>query len=675
MKKLIYFTAVSALAVLSSCTKESQVGETVTIRAAISTAVPSTTKTAYVAGGNYSWTASEKISVGTSDGEYVTFDVVDPSAGTFSHTFGGSTPSLQVAVSPVQSGTYTSESDFQVKLPAVYNNYESGTANALMIGIPATSGSYTFKFARAAGLLKVTYENAPVGTTGLTFQASGNITGTISMTGTDVAGIEITSANPGLDGNTVNLNLASATTVEQDLEFFIPVPTGNYTSFSMNLKGSESIVSSTRKEMSAPVTIERGQNLILPVITLQSGFTPVTVGATDNSANFGEAKGDAYAVPAGKVLHLEFTNYTGKAENFHNWILVCSNTIEGTTGYYDYFAIRPDNWGWSVGDAANYNPARLVTTGIDWAAFKDAMDGASVTITVEHTTSGSAIVKAKCVSSDNNYTFTTEYSHPVSTTEDIYTCLWFEKAHGEINKVWYSNSRKTSVSSLSTTYNYYVYEDNLDLSVIGGPKKDVLATYNDGETAAVPANLLSFAADTYIAPTAGNQSVDVTFNGTPTTISIPVVKGTGAFGNVKLVTSGLEYSPFFGDVVPGTPVSKTLYVYSSCTNYWASPCVDCASAGFSKFYASFRMDNFGWGDNYSSATLESNWNWDIFADMQNHDTVVITWTNNTTTADVRFDATYWTGETHYQSFSGLTIENGELAYRCFTENSYVVVLD
>ncbi len=673
MKKFIFFATVSALAILSSCTKESHVGETVTIKAAISQAVPST-KTAYVAGGNYSWTASDKISVGTSDGGYVTFDVVDPAAGSFSHTFGGVTPSLLVAVSPVQSTTFTSETDFQVQLPAVYDNYVSGTANALMIGVPATSGSYTFKFARAAGLLKVTYENAPVGTTGLTFQASGNITGTISMSGISVSGLEITSSNPGLTGNTVDLNLAEATTAVQDLEFFIPVPTGNYTSFSMNLKGSADIISSTSKQMNANVTLSRGQNLILPVITLQSGFTPVTVGATDNSANFGEAKGEAYAVPAGKVLHLEFTNYSGKAENFHNWILLCSNTIEGAVGYYEYFAIRPDNWGWSAGDAVNYNPARLVTTGIDWAAFKNAMDGASVTITVEHTTSGSAIVKATCVSSDNNYTFTTEYSHPVSTNEDIYTCLWFEKAHGDIKKVWYSNSRKTSVSSLSTSYNYYVYEDALDLSIIGGPKKDVLATYNDGETAAVPANLLSFAVGTYITPTAGNQTVDVTFNGTPSTITIPVVKGTGAFGNVTLVT-GLVYSPFFGDVAPGTPVSKTMYVYSSCANNWASPCADCASAGFAKFYASFRMDNYGWGDNYSSATPESNWDWGTFAAMQNHNTVVITWTNNTTTADVRFDATYWTGETHYQSFIGLTIENGELAYRAFTENSYVVVLD
>ena len=236
MKKIVYFAAISVLAIVSACTKESKVGETVTIRAAISTAVPST-KTAYVPGGNYSWTSSDKISVGTSDGEYVTFDITDPAAGTFSHTFGGSTPELKVAVSPVQTGSFSSESSFQVKLPSLYEGYESGTANVVMVGFPATSESYTFKFVRAAALLKVTYENAPVGTTGLVFTASNNITGTVNMAGTSLSDIEITSSNPGLDGKTVNINLASATTSEQTLEFFIPVPTGNYTSFSMNLKG------------------------------------------------------------------------------------------------------------------------------------------------------------------------------------------------------------------------------------------------------------------------------------------------------------------------------------------------------------------------------------------------------------------------------------------------------
>lgn len=87
------------------------------------------------------------------------------------------------------------------------------------------------------------------------------------------------------------------------------------------------------------------------------------------------------------------------------------------------------------------------------------------------------------------------------------------------------------------------------------------------------------------------------------------------------------------------------------------------------------MDNFGWGDYYATATATSNWNWDKFTAYQNHNTVTMTWTaNNANQGTMRFDVTYWDGDTHFQQYATFYI-NQVLAYRAFTENSYVVVIE
>lgn len=663
MKKTLYF-AICATFVLAACNKEdvapvNNEPENITTIYASFDEVKSTVDVNAV----FSWISGETVSVGTSEG-YKPFNCTNTSTGEFTGT---GTP-VGVAVSPAQSGTFTSASSFQVSYPASYS-YAAGTTNALMVG--SHLGDNKYKFSHVGALLAVTYENVPAGTTGFTLTADKNITGTVTLKGTDTSAIEIANGNTSLDGKSVTVNLGDPTVGNTaSMTFYVPLPTGTYTSLSVKLNNSNSDLEASTVKTVKSVSLNRGDYLALPAIPLVEGFVPTTVGNSDNTSAWNTAWSNLMTIEKGKVLHMEFVNHGSKANNWNNWILFITNNkpyiadeaTRTASGYSEYFVLRCDNYGWGT----NYSSNRLYSN-YNWATFLEDMDGATVTLTVEYTTLGSIIVKTK---TDNGYY--ENYSHPISTEDvSIGAFLWCDASHYDIKKVWYSNSKKTSITSLKSAYNMYVYDTALELDTIGWPK-DVAAVYNDGDEGRILASAVTFPTGKALAALAGDQEYSVTYNGNDYSFSIPVIKGTGAFGSPTFA-NGTAWSSFAGDVAKGSTVSKTMFVYSSCLDNYSSPCADAASAEFKKYYASVRMDNYGWGENYSSAVLTSDWDWGVFQAMQNHDIVTISWTNNTTTADVRFDALYWNGTRHYQQFSNIPIDNEELAYRSFTEHSYAVV--
>lgn len=683
MKKALYLTA--AVLAFAGCAKEpvTSPAESETAGTIVSfTASLDGLKTTFNRTDGYAWRENESVSVGTSDGEYVNFNCSDTEKGVFTHTFAGTAPELLVAVSPAQSGTFTSAENYQVTLPSSYT-FDRRTTNALLIGTPVESDgdNQRFEFKHAAALLRVTYQNVPVGTKGFWFGANTNITGTVSLTGTDVADVEIKNDNAGLTGTGVTINFAE-TTSEKDMTFYIPVPTGSYTEFQMNLWGDDSSIAEiTKKGFYGTFNIARGEVKELPAVTLASNFTPYTVGATDNTTAWWGAKSTYYDVPLGKTLHLEFYNYgntTIDEHNYHNWVLVLANEKHETDGGADneYFVLRSDNYGWG----SKYNVENLESN-YNWDVFKYVLNGAYITMTIKRDTDGQVTVYAKLEREyeGKTYNFYEKLTADIPVDAEVRAFLTTDLSHYDIKKVWYSGYKAEEEEDITfvgyrSAYDYYIYDTPLDMDVIGTPKR-IVAAYSDGSTTELTAADFTFTAGQTLAASAGDQVFTATYNGETVDVTIPVKMGTGAFGSTTLVTSELAFSPFFGDVPSGESVSKTMFVYSSCPNRWASPCADAASTGFDSFYISVRMDNYGWGLYWNAATKESNWNWDIFQDMQNHDKVTITWTlKNTSQCSIRFDAAYWNGEKHYQLYDNISTSS-TLAYRSFTENSYVVVID
>lgn len=668
MKKYISLISL-AVVIMASCQKEavqpegSQTPEQelVTIYASLED-VKSAVNTST---GDFSWALGEGISVAPTSGtSYYTFNCSDPESGAFEGT---ETPG-NIAVSPAQTGSFTSDTKFQVSFPASYT-WADGVTNALMVGTKVDD-SYKYQFKHAGALLVVTYENVPANTSALrvvSTTAGQKLTGTVTLAGSAVGDIEIANDNSALTGNQVDINFEKTTGNVASRTFYVPVPTGHYDAITFSLVNDDADITASTVKTLKNATLARADVIVFPTITLKEGFTPETVGNIDNTSAWGAAWSNLYTIEKGQILHLEFENYGSKVNSWNNWVLFVSNNKEiGADGYSEYFVLRADNYGWGT----NYTTNRL-SSFYNWGTFKDDLYGATIHMTIEYTALGSILVKTKV----NDGTYWENYTHPVSLNDGaIGAFLWCDNSHYVIKKAWYTNSKKTSITGIKSAYNYYIYDTALELDTIGWPK-DVVAVYNDGDKAGILPSEITFPDGQSLVASAGNQDYTATYNGNNYSFTIPVIKGTGAFGSKTLTTSGADYSPFFGDVSAGNPVSKTMFVYSSCVNNWSSPCADLAAAGFVSFYASVRMDNFGWGDNYNSATLTSDWNWDVFTAMQNHDTVKITWTNDTSTATCRFDATYWDGATHFQQFAGITISNSELAYRAFTEYSYVVVID
>jgi hypothetical protein len=88
------------------------------------------------------------------------------------------------------------------------------------------------------------------------------------------------------------------------------------------------------------------------------------------------------------------------------------------------------------------------------------------------------------------------------------------------------------------------------------------------------------------------------------------------------------------------------------------------------------MDNYGWGTGYTTAIATSDWNFNTFQSNISGSKVVITVTNNGNgTADVVYNVTYATGETHFQKYAGIMIDSNDLSCALVTEESYLVLVN
>jgi hypothetical protein len=127
------------------------------------------------------------------------------------------------------------------------------------------------------------------------------------------------------------------------------------------------------------------------------------VGATDNSSGWWTAFSDMIKVAPGETFVSTFTNYTSGANNWNNFCiaLVRADLSLGAAG--EYAVVRADNYGW--GDS--YAACTATGTQGDWASWLQAMDDATVTVSITNNGS-SADVRCVMVGNDGE-TYTQNY--------------------------------------------------------------------------------------------------------------------------------------------------------------------------------------------------------------------------------------------------------------------------
>ena len=109
----------------------------------------------------------------------------------------------------------------------------------------------------------------------------------------------------------------------------------------------------------------------------------------------------------------------------------------------------------------------------------------------------------------------------------------------------------------------------------------------------------------------------------------------------------------------GTTLTKTFQVRSDNGANWHGPVLIIRNAALGEI-AILREDNYGWGNGYSAATLESDWNFDTFASNIDGSVFNVSITNNGATIDVKMEIVDAAGDAHHQYYTGITTTTTEL---------------
>jgi len=500
--------------------------------------------------------------------------------------------------------------------------------------------------------------------------------------------------------------------------------------------------------------------------------TPI-VGPEDNSAGWWAYFSDYFTIPSNKLLHLEFVNHGTGVNNWNNWNLALANAARDAEGYAEYFLLRSDAYGWGNADydasMISQNYPDTDADGDIWNDFRTTMQGARVSLDIDHSATGNVFVTASSVGT-NGTTLVETYQQPVSATADIVAFLVCDGSYFEMKKAYlipskvtvvedvnpvsiaiagapafiefgnanfwgdatatvtfadgssevvdssdisfnvipdmttlgvktvtvaYSKTKQGAycqavigyyslevtnpVSSLEvtalptiTTY-YYFSSDSIIFNTAGIV---VTGTYSDGTKAVIPNSTLKFGK---IPAASGSQTAVISYVGATKTVTttcpFTLVQGVSQVGATNFSTGW--WTAFSADytVASGSSKTFTMYCYSDNLANWHSPCTILRKADKTE-NAVVRMDNFGWGTGYGTATRTSDWNWGIFTSSISGSRVVITVTNNgNNTADILYNVTYANGETHFQKYAGVTVDSSDLTCALVTEVSYLVLVD
>ena len=137
------------------------------------------------------------------------------------------------------------------------------------------------------------------------------------------------------------------------------------------------------------VETANGKTAEIPVTVSASAVTtatptPKVLGEANNSSAWWSAHTGNLDVPIGQTRKVVFTNYSSKANNWNNFVIVLR-----TQNNTEYAVLRADNFGWGSGYGS------CVHGGIqgDWAPWLASMDGAKVTVYITNVNNGTADVQ------------------------------------------------------------------------------------------------------------------------------------------------------------------------------------------------------------------------------------------------------------------------------------------
>ncbi len=258
MKKLI-IPAVIALAAITSCQNGSlDVPEeqgSFSIKARVEALAD--TKSSVTDDGVFSWLKGDGIAVYDGSAFHSYYAQADGATATFT---GEESESLQsVAVSPAGLNPSYSETALKVTLPASYKWVENQTNAPMISEFDNISDGLTFKY--LGGIVKIQLKNVPVTATKFVFTTSKDITGEYAISEQDSE--KIIASKGSTTENEVTFTF-DAGSVVRDMDFYIPVPVGEYT-FAMGVYQKDNTPILTKTSTKNHTVARKGLLIINPI--------------------------------------------------------------------------------------------------------------------------------------------------------------------------------------------------------------------------------------------------------------------------------------------------------------------------------------------------------------------------------------------------------------------------
>lgn len=289
------------------------------------------------------------------------------------------------------------------------------------------------------------------------------------------------------------------------------------------------------------------------------------VGADDNSSGWWSEFSDYFKVPSGKLLNLEFINHSSGANNWNNWNLAITNEVadRDDSGYKEYFVLRSDAFGWVGtmaaegysydGNMISHNYADVSDNDDFWADFRTTMQGAYVTLEIDHSATGNVFVTATALGT-NGVELVMTYQQPVSAANDIVAFLVCDGSYFEVKKAYLIPSKMVAIEDVKP----------VSISVSGMPElvelgnedfwgdATAVITFEDGSSAEVDFADLSF-----------NTIPDMSTPGVKTVIVTYSKTKQGAYTQAVSTLYTLEVTNPISELeVTTLPLISTYYFYS-----------------------------------------------------------------------------------------------------------------
>lgn len=289
------------------------------------------------------------------------------------------------------------------------------------------------------------------------------------------------------------------------------------------------------------------------------------VGAEDNSAAWWTAFSDYFTIPVNKLLHLEFVNHSSGVNNWNNWNLAVVNEVgdRDADGYKEYFVLRSDAYGWGgtmVDEGYAFNLGMISHNYPDtdgdgdiWNDFRTTMQGAYVTLEIDHSPTGNVFVTATALGT-NGVELVLTYQQPVSATKDIVAFLVCDGSYFEMKKAYLIPSKVQVVEDVPPVS--IAVEGTPEFVELGNEDfwGDAVATvtYADGSSEQVDPEDITFSVIPDMS-TLGKKTVIVSYNKTK----------QGAYGPAVSTLYTLEVTnPVVSLEITTLPDITTYYFFS-----------------------------------------------------------------------------------------------------------------